>query len=107
MNLTNGALVQILNGKTPENPVFQLINAKKIGSAANANVDRYRLILSDGDHMYSHIMLAAQLNPMIADGSLDNMAIIEVMNYMCNVLNGDKKVIILLGLKVLEKGNST
>lgn len=102
MNLTSGALVQILNGKTPENPKFQLINARKIGSSANA--DRYRLILSDGDYMYSHVMLAAQLNPLIVEGSLDNLAVLEAAKYMCNTLNGDKKVIILLEIKVLQTG---
>ncbi|KAI8787409.1 replication protein A 70 kDa DNA-binding subunit-like [Biomphalaria glabrata] len=103
MKLSNNAILQILHELTPENPKFQVINAKKIESAANS-VDRYRLLLSDGDYLYSHVMLAAQLNRFMESNEITNYAVIEVTKYMCNKLAGDKRVIIILDLKVLASG---
>ncbi|XP_005109695.1 replication protein A 70 kDa DNA-binding subunit [Aplysia californica] len=101
MKLSSGVLLEILNGATPEKPVLQVINAKKI--TAPNTVDRYRLLLSDGDHTYSHAMLAAQMNKFLENEELTSYSIIEVTKYMCNTL-GEKRVIILLDLKVITSG---
>jgi len=98
MHLTDGSIVDILNGGTPEKPILQVLNVKKI-SAPNAT-DRYRLLLSDGDHTYSHAMLAAQLNHLLENEEMKSLAVIEVTKYMCNTL-GEKRVLILLGLNVI------
>jgi len=98
MQLSDGAIVDILNGGNPEKPVLQVLNVKKI-TAPNAS-DRYRLLLSDGDHTYSHAMLAAQMNKLLENDEMKNMAVIEVTKYMCNTL-GEKRVLILLDLNVL------
>ncbi|KAK3769131.1 hypothetical protein RRG08_067108 [Elysia crispata] len=102
MKLTTGVILEILNGATPEKPVFQVINAKKIESSNS--VDRYRLLLSDGEYVYSHVMLAAQLNKVMENNGVPNLSVIEATRYLCNKLQGDKRVIILLDLKVLALG---
>lgn len=94
--------MDIINGETPDKPVFQVINAKKIDSANT--VDRYRLLISDGKYLYSHVMLAAQLNKLMANNEITNNSVIEVTKFMCNKLQGDKRVIILLEVNVLAKG---
>ncbi|KAH9504580.1 60S acidic ribosomal protein P1 [Bulinus truncatus] len=105
MKLSNGAILKILNGLTPENPAFQVIHAKKIEASAQGQaLDRYRLLLSDGDYLYSHVMLAAQLNKYMETNEICNHSVIEVTKYMCNKLQGDKRVIIILDLKVLASG---
>ncbi|GFS15991.1 replication protein A 70 kDa DNA-binding subunit [Elysia marginata] len=102
MRLSSGVILEILNGANPDKPVFQVINAKKIESANS--VDRYRLLLSDGEYVYSHVMLAAQLNKVMENNTVPNLSVIEATRYLCNKLQGDKRVIILLDLKVLAPG---
>lgn len=105
MRLSSGVILEILNGANPEKPVFQVINAKKIESTNS--VDRYRLLLSDGEYVYSHVMLAAQLNKIMENNGVPNLSVIEVNKYLCNKLQGqeEKRVIILLDFKVLAPGS--
>eukprot|EP00106_Octopus_bimaculoides_P012470 XP_014779912.1 PREDICTED: replication protein A 70 kDa DNA-binding subunit-like [Octopus bimaculoides] len=101
--LTSGALQTIINGENIENPILQILSSKKIPSSAGA--ERYRLLLSDGQLSYSSVMLATQLNSMMEDGSLDNMSVIKVNKYLCNIIQNDKKVIIVLDLSVIAKAS--
>ena len=101
MQLSSGAILEILNNETPEKPVLQVINVKKI--TAPGSTDRYRLLMSDGNHTYSHAMLAAQMNKLLEENQMTNYSIIQVNKYMCNTL-GEKKVIIILDLSILDNG---
>lgn len=100
--LSSRSILEILNGLTPEKPLLQVINIKKI-TAPNTK-DRYRLLLSDGENTYSHVMLAAQMNKFLESDELTNFAVIKANKYMCNQL-GDKRVIILLELTVVSSGS--
>ena len=99
MELTGGSILRILNSQTPDNPVFQVINVKKI-TGANAK-DRYRLLISDGENTFSHVMLSVQMNSFIENDELKSLSIFKADNYMCNNL-GDKRVIILTGITVVS-----
>ncbi|CAI9740572.1 A 70 kDa DNA-binding subunit-like [Octopus vulgaris] len=101
--LTSGALQTIINGENIEKPILQILSSKKIPSSAGA--ERYRLLLSDGQLSYSSVMLATQLNPMMEDGSLDNLSVIKLNKFLCNIIQNDKKVIILLDLEVIAKAS--
>ncbi|GAB1608186.1 replication protein A 70 kDa DNA-binding subunit-like [Argonauta hians] len=101
--LTSGALQKIINGENVDKPILQILSSKKIPSSAGA--ERYRLLLSDSQLNYSSVMLATQLNSMMDDGTLDNLSVIKVDKYLCNTIQNDKKVIILLDLSVVAKAS--
>lgn len=101
--LSSGALEAIINGQNFDKPVLQVISSKKI-TAQGSSADRYRLLLSDGEVSYSHAMLATQLNSLM-DGELDNLAVIQVDKYLCNTIQGDRRVMILLDLHVVQRGS--
>lgn len=101
-SLTAGALPNIIGGKTVDKPVLQVLSSKKISSSGTS--ERYRLLLSDGQVTYSSVMLAIQLNPMM-ENEIDNLAVVRIDKYLCNTIQNDKKVIILLDLAVITKGS--
>ncbi|CAG2207570.1 RFA1 [Mytilus edulis] len=103
-DLTSGAIEAIVGGNNFDRPVLQIISSKKI-TAAGSSADRYRLLLSDGLHSYSHAMLATQLNNLMESGEMDNLAVVQVDKYLCNTIQGDRRVLILLDLNVLAKGS--
>ena len=49
----------------------------------------YRLQISDGD-FYQPCMVATQLNNKIANGEIEQYAIISMDKYVCNVIQGRK-----------------
>ncbi|CAL4092641.1 unnamed protein product [Meganyctiphanes norvegica] len=49
-------------------------------------------------------MLATQLNGMVTSGEINLNCIIQLNRYVCNTVQGDKKVIIILELMVLKSG---
>lgn len=62
---------------------------KKLSSS---NLERYRLLVSDGLRINSFTMLATQLNPMITDGILTEYAVCEISKYaLSSVNNGGKE----------------
>ncbi|KAL5017372.1 hypothetical protein ScPMuIL_006961 [Solemya velum] len=102
MQLTTGALEGIIRGEVVDKPLLQVISSKKISAASSA--DRYRLLLSDGQTSYSHAMLATQLNDLMETGEIDNLCVVKVDRYLCNTIQGDRRVMILLEVSVLAKG---
>ncbi|KAK7087532.1 replication protein A 70 kDa DNA-binding subunit-like [Littorina saxatilis] len=102
--LTAGALGKMVKDSPPGlQAVLQVINLKKI--AANGANDRYRLLVSDGEATYSHVMLATQLNTMMENNEIDALCVIRVNRYLCNTIQQDKRILILLDLEVLRKGS--
>ncbi|CAG5127182.1 unnamed protein product [Candidula unifasciata] len=103
MQLSKGAILEILNGATPNKPVFQIVSAKKMESASSA--ERYRILLSDSEHLYSHVMLTVQLNKLMTNNDITINSVVEVTKYMCNQVQGEKRILVLSDLNVLAKGN--
>lgn len=102
-DLTPGAIEAIVSGNPFDKPVLQIISSKKI-TAQGSSADRYRLLLSDGLHSYSHAMLATQLNNLMESGEMDNLSVVKVDKYLCNTIQGDRRVLILLDLNVMARG---
>ncbi|GBM05833.1 Replication protein A DNA-binding subunit [Araneus ventricosus] len=100
--LTTGAINRILNGEDVANAVIQILGCKKIPGAGN---DRYRLLISDGVTGCPFAMLGTQLNHMVANKELEKFTIVRVDKCVCNQVQVDRKVIILLNLTVLVPGN--
>ncbi|XP_052800689.1 replication protein A 70 kDa DNA-binding subunit-like [Mya arenaria] len=103
LELTEGAIESIVSGGQCDEPLIQIVGTKLI-SGGSGGSDRYRLLLSDGKHSYSHAMLATQLNTKMASGEMDNHCVVRVKQYICNTLQGDRRVMILLDVDVIAKG---
>ncbi|XP_069936741.1 replication protein A 70 kDa DNA-binding subunit isoform X1 [Cherax quadricarinatus] len=100
--LSTGIIADIVEGAHPENPVLQILSMKRIPSGAQ---ERYRLLLSDGHWTSSFAMLATQLNSMVGSGEISNNCIITLKRYICNTVQDNKKVLIILDLTVDRPGN--
>ncbi|KAJ9122401.1 hypothetical protein QFC22_001824 [Naganishia vaughanmartiniae] len=74
-------------------PTLQILNIKKIQAAANS-MDRYRLIMSDGQH-YLQAMLGTQLNNLVESNALTKNGLITLTSYATNVVQGRRLLIIL------------
>ncbi|ELU09821.1 hypothetical protein CAPTEDRAFT_172916 [Capitella teleta] len=101
-NLTAGAIEDIMGGSKVESPILQCLDWKKISSQQGA--DRFRLLLSDGVCSHSSAMLATQLNDKVTNGELEPNSVIKLDKYLCNTINGNRRVMILLEITVIAKG---
>ena len=73
---------ELLNSK----PVLQILSVKKVGPAPGpGNSDRYRIIVSDGEH-FLQAMLATQLNNIIEEAQFGKNAIIRITQFTCNMV---------------------
>ncbi|XP_071532708.1 replication protein A 70 kDa DNA-binding subunit isoform X2 [Panulirus ornatus] len=99
--LTRGAIAKIIEGSHPENPVLQIISMKRIPSGTQ---ERFRLLVSDGQWSSSFAMLATQLNPKVDSGEVSNFCVMRMNRYVCNTVQENKKVLIILDLTVEKRG---
>ncbi|XP_069686364.1 replication protein A 70 kDa DNA-binding subunit isoform X2 [Periplaneta americana] len=105
--LSEGSLAVILAGGNVEDPVMQILGHKKI-AGTSASSDRFRLLVSDGKHLNSFAMLATQLNDKVTSGELCDFTVIQITRYITSMVSnadrGDKRVMVILGVKVLAMG---
>jgi len=100
--LTSGALARICQGEEVHEPVLQVLGQKVI---LGSGQERFRLLLNDGEYSNSFAMLATQLNHLVHENALPQYTVIKVKKYVCNQMAyQSKRVIILLDLEVLQKG---
>jgi len=97
--LSVGAVEEIVNKKSPSNPVVQVMELRKIqkssGAAGGAaSAERYRAVISDGKN-YCQAMLATQLNELVQNGTLGQRCIVSLDEYIRNEVQGRGIVIIL------------
>ncbi|WVO12544.1 hypothetical protein L204_100144 [Cryptococcus depauperatus] len=81
------------------NSVAQVLNVKKIAAANDSSVDRYRVILSDGQ-FFLQAMLATQLNHFVESKELDKHSLVKVTNFSVNSVSS-RKLLIILGLEIV------
>lgn len=101
--LTSGAIESIMAGEVVERPQLQVLGQKRI--AGTQGPDRYRMLLSDGKHSHSSAMLATQLNDKITSGELENNCVIRLDKYICNPIQTDRRVMIILEVTVVGTGS--
>ncbi|CAH8551888.1 unnamed protein product [Heterobilharzia americana] len=99
-NLTVGAIDAINNGKNVDEPVLKLLGFKSVPGGGGGQ-NRYRLLLSDGVKTHSFAMLATQLNHLIDENKLVTNSIIRVRKHVCNNIQNNKVVLIVLDLDIL------
>ncbi|EFZ01765.1 replication factor-A subunit 1 [Metarhizium robertsii] len=80
-------------------PVMQCLQVKPMGASATGG-ERYRLVMSDGDH-YVQAMLATQANHVIHEGKLVRGSFARVKQYNPQNLKG-KNILVILDLEVIE-----
>ncbi|WVQ80670.1 hypothetical protein IAT38_002775 [Cryptococcus sp. DSM 104549] len=79
--------------------VVQVLNVKKIAVATTSTADRYRTVVSDGEH-FLQAMLATQLNHFIESNEIDKNTLIKITNFSINVVSG-RKLLIILGVEIV------
>ncbi|TFK42451.1 replication factor-a protein [Crucibulum laeve] len=102
--LTAGSATSLHNSSPDDEDIFdaphtvQFLSIKKVNSSANS-VDRYRIIMSDGEH-FVQAMLATQLNGMVQDNTIGKNTVAVIEKLTCNYVQ-EKRLIIILALRVL------
>lgn len=84
--LTASAVMKISRGDSSLKPVVQVTDLRKVPQNGQ---DRFRLQVSDGKHYFSG-MLATQMNPIALSGQLDKFCVIQMNEYIMNVVQ-DKR----------------
>lgn len=105
---TKGTLKCIMNNGIIQDPVFQVIEIKRLSDPER--IDRYILTISDSLNFYQYVVLTTNLNHLISSG-LNKYAIIQLKNYVINIVtepgtNIKKKVLVILDLIILVLGES-
>lgn len=100
--LTPDGVQAIANGALPAaiQPVLQVLELRRVGTTkcgnASANpipseLERYRLILSDGVHAHQAI-LGTTFNPFVRDGLLreGTSTIVQLNEFICHTIRGKR-----------------
>ena len=68
---------------------LQVLSIKKVGATSSATSDRYRIIVSDGEH-FVQAMLATHVNKLVEDGEVVKNSIVVIDKFTCNFVQ-DKR----------------
>ncbi|KAI9227616.1 MAG: putative replication factor-A protein 1 [Piptocephalis tieghemiana] len=101
-SLTKGAILtfstaQANNPMPVASPTLQILNIKKIAASDARSIDRYRFIISDGEH-FMQAMLATQMNNLVENETLTKGSILLLSEYQINAILG-RRIVILLALQ--------
>lgn len=91
--LTAGICARLHNIRDNDDPVLQtsptvqFLSLKRVPPipGSSATVDRYRIIVSDGEH-FLQAMMATQLNHLVEEGQVTKHSIIIMERFSCNVV---------------------
>ncbi|KZP17889.1 replication factor-a protein [Athelia psychrophila] len=107
--LSAGTCLRLHNAQAGDEDLFnsghtvQFLSIKQVTPATSGNnavVERYRIIISDGEH-FLQAMLATQLNHMVKENSIGKNSIAVIDKLTCNFVQG-KRLIIILALQVVS-----
>ncbi|CAI9771632.1 unnamed protein product [Fraxinus pennsylvanica] len=106
VNLTEGAISMLARGEvqaTEIKPVLQVSDIRLVNTQnQNSNNERYRILLSDGSFL-QQAMLATQKNELVQTDKLLKGSIVQLTEFVCNVIQ-TRMIIIIINLDViLEK----
>lgn len=96
-NLSSGACAQIIKAPADDTaaqnlqPTVQFLSIKKVTNTSTngANLDRYRLIVSDGTH-FIQAMLATQLNHLVENDTIKKLCVAVLEKYTSNVVQNKR-----------------
>ncbi|KAJ7256487.1 hypothetical protein B0H12DRAFT_1210186 [Mycena haematopus] len=106
VQLTAGSCLGLHNAAPEDTSLFdathtlQILSVRSVNSNTTSTVDRFRIIVSDGEH-FIQAMLATQLNTLVKDGTIKKNSIVNVTKMTCNFVQ-DKRLLIILSLDVVE-----
>ncbi|CDO73580.1 hypothetical protein BN946_scf185014.g50 [Trametes cinnabarina] len=108
IQLTTGICARLSNSENDDDelynsqPVVQFLSFKRVPPSGGAStMDRYRVIVSDGEH-FLQSMLATQLNHLVEEEQVLKHSIAVIEKFTCNLVQG-KKLLIILAMRVLKK----
>ena len=73
-------------------PIVQILSIKKVGSSGPGQVDRHRLIVSDGG-MFQQAMMSTHLNHLVEEGEVQKNTVVKIDNFTCNLVQEKKYVL--------------
>ncbi|KDQ61103.1 hypothetical protein JAAARDRAFT_124049 [Jaapia argillacea MUCL 33604] len=82
-------------------PTVQFLSVRKVDAPSHATVDRYRLIISDGEY-FMQAMLATQLNAMADEGEIKKNTVVVIERMTRNLVQG-KQLVIVMGVRVVAQ----
>eukprot|EP00047_Mylnosiga_fluctuans_P003845 m.231293 g.231293 ORF g.231293 m.231293 type:complete len:640 (+) comp12192_c0_seq1:30-1949(+) len=100
LDLTPNAISDIFNDRAPQNPVVQVLNMKKIPTNDETKPERWRFLISDGQHK-QQAMLATQLNSLVTNNQIQRNGIVKLTKFLCNTVS-NRKIVIMLSVDVLS-----
>ncbi|KAL3613777.1 hypothetical protein CASFOL_041851 [Castilleja foliolosa] len=102
INLTEGAIMMLSSGDgTDLKPVVQIAEIRLVNTS-NQNNERYRVLISDGVFMQQG-MLATQHNDLVRSEKLQKGSVIQLKQFVCNLIQ-NRRIIIIIDLEIfLEK----
>lgn len=106
IDLTEGAIALLSSGEAPGTdvkPVLQVADIRLVNTQnQNNNNERYRILLSDGTFTQQG-MLATQMNELVRSEKLQKGSIVQLTQFVCNLIQ-NRMIIIIIDLDViLEK----
>lgn len=96
--LSAGTCLRLHNAQTGDDDLFnaghtvQFLSIKQVTpstSGNNAALDRFRIIISDGEH-FLQAMLATQLNSLVHDNSIGKNTVAIIDKLTCNFVQGKR-----------------
>lgn len=105
VELTSGAIEALVTGSGVTNPVLQLLKIRPITN--NSGRPRYRLMMSDGWHSFSSMLLATQLNHLLEEDLLEPYCLCKVKMTTSNTLQDGRLVLTVLDMEILKSAEET
>ncbi|CAN0045283.1 unnamed protein product [Lampetra planeri] len=99
--ITDGAVAQIVEGKNPIRPVVQVLALKPVPNTQGNTVERYRVLISDGVHSHSSVMLATQLNPLVVQGKVKTHTLCRLNKFILNDMKDGRRVVVVMEMDVV------
>ncbi|XP_042219304.1 replication protein A 70 kDa DNA-binding subunit-like isoform X2 [Homarus americanus] len=99
--LCTGVIADIIEGAHPENPILQVLSMKRLPTESE---ERYRLLVSDGEWSSNFAMYARHPNSKVTKEEITKNCIIQMNRYVCETVQENKKVLIILELKLERTG---
>ncbi|XP_022052739.2 replication protein A 70 kDa DNA-binding subunit-like isoform X1 [Acanthochromis polyacanthus] len=105
VRLTEGAVEALFKGVEVNNPMLQLLSIRQIGAPSAS--PRFRLMMSDGQHSLSSVILATQLNYLIEQNLLVPNCVCLLKKIIINTLADGRHVVIVMDLEILQSAEET
>jgi replication factor A1 len=93
--LSAGICLRLHNADPEDEDLFtaghtvQFLSIKQVTPGSNAALDRYRIIISDGEH-FLQAMLATQLNTLVQDNSIGKNTVAIINKLTCNFVQNKR-----------------